>query len=179
MISAHYVRLMAAYTAHQNASQLECADTLDDDARQADRGAFFGSIQATFNHVLWGDQIWMHRLAGTPAPAADGIAASVGQYPRWSEFVVARRTMDREMLEFSRRVTSSDLEGEYRYYSKAMGAELVRPRWVLVLHMFNHGTHHRGQLHAMLTAAGCVPADTDVPFFESEHWHWDRQVPAP
>ena len=42
--------------------------------------------------------------------------------------------------------------------------EWTRPRWVLVTHMFNHQTHHRGQVHSMLTQAGGRPSDTDLPF---------------
>jgi uncharacterized damage-inducible protein DinB len=40
--------------------------------------------------------------------------------------------------------------------------EVRRPRALLIAHMFNHQTHHRGQVHAMLTAAGARPADTDL-----------------
>ena len=67
MISPDYVRLMAAYTRWQNASLYAAADTLTDAARREDRGAYFRSIHATLDHLLWGDRIWLHRLAGTPA----------------------------------------------------------------------------------------------------------------
>jgi uncharacterized damage-inducible protein DinB len=45
-----------------------------------------------------------------------------------------------------------------------LNRRLVKPRWLIVVHMFNHQTHHRGQVHAMLTAAGARPEDTDLPF---------------
>jgi len=58
------------------------------------------------------------------------------------------------------------------WYSGAIQAEVRRPRWVLAIQLFNHGTHHRGQVHAMLTAAGAKPDDTDVPFLDSELYPW-------
>jgi uncharacterized damage-inducible protein DinB len=54
-----------------------------------------------------------------------------------------------------------------------MQAEISRPRWALVVQLFNHGTHHRGQVHAMLTAAGARPEDTDVPFLSATHYEWE------
>jgi uncharacterized damage-inducible protein DinB len=54
------------------------------------------------------------------------------------------------------------LAGDLVYVSSAVG-ELTRPRWMLVTHMFNHQTHHRGQVHCMLTQAGGKPHDTDLP----------------
>jgi hypothetical protein len=42
--------------------------------------------------------------------------------------------------------------------------EITRPKWILVTHMFNHQTHHRGQVHCMITQCGLKPRDTDLPF---------------
>ena len=56
------------------------------------------------------------------------------------------------------------LAGEFAYYSGAAKRELRKPKWLLVTHMFNHQTHHRGQVHCMLTQAGGKPGDTDLPF---------------
>ena len=72
MISPDYVRLMARYNQWQNGSLYTAADQLTQAGRQLDRGAFFGSIQRTLSHLLWGDQQWMSRFAGTPKPVASG-----------------------------------------------------------------------------------------------------------
>ncbi|MBT4428135.1 MAG: damage-inducible protein DinB, partial [Rhodospirillaceae bacterium] len=64
MISPDYVRTMATYNRWQNGSLYDAANTLSDDERKQARGAFFGSIHATLNHILWGDQIWMSRFTG-------------------------------------------------------------------------------------------------------------------
>ena len=69
MIRAEYARTMAAYNKWQNDSLYGAADTMDDGARKLDRGAFFGSIHGTLNHILWGDRMWMSRFAGSAKPA--------------------------------------------------------------------------------------------------------------
>ncbi len=54
------------------------------------------------------------------------------------------------------------LAGDQTWYSGAAGRDFTRPRMLLVTHFFNHQTHHRGQAHAMLTAAGERTGDTDL-----------------
>lgn len=164
MISPDHIRLMAAYNKWQNKSLYGAADGLTEEERRLDRGAFFRSIHETLNHVLWADQIWMSRLAGTPAPKAGGIAASTEQVGEWSALKKARTDFDGRIVDWARSVVPGDIEGDLSWYSGAMKRELSKPRWVLITHMFNHATHHRGQVHAMLTAAGAKPDDTDIPF---------------
>ena len=73
MITLDYVRAMAEYNRWQNENLYGAAEGSSDAARKEPRGAFFGSIHATLNHLLFGDQIWMSRFAGTPKPKAPGI----------------------------------------------------------------------------------------------------------
>jgi len=77
MIGKDHVRAMALYNKWMNDKIYACAAQLTDEGRKRDRGAFFKSIHATLNHILWGDQIWLHRLAGTPKPQAGSISESV------------------------------------------------------------------------------------------------------
>jgi uncharacterized damage-inducible protein DinB len=172
MISTEFIRLMAAYSEWQNRSVFTAADSLTDGIRREDRGAFFGSIHATLNHLLWGDRLWLHRLGGTPPPDAPDIPGSVRMVEEWPDLFAARRDTDQALLEWAERVTTEDLEGEFSWHSGAIQADVRRPRWALVIQLFNHGTHHRGQVHALLTAAGAKPDDTDVPFMQSAHYHW-------
>ncbi|MGI9409200.1 MAG: DinB family protein, partial [Hyphomicrobiaceae bacterium] len=83
MISPDHVRLMADYNRWQNRSIFTAASSLSDTDRKELRGAFFGSIHGTLNHLLWGDQIWMSRFAGTPKPVAAAVAQSTGSYENW------------------------------------------------------------------------------------------------
>jgi uncharacterized damage-inducible protein DinB len=162
MISPEHVRTFARYGAWQNASLTAAADGLSAAERAADRGAFFGSIQATLNHLLWADRIWMHRLAGTRKPQAHAIADSPRETEDWPDYMAQRKAMDATTLEWAEALRPGDLAGDLTWQSVAAGREIAKPLWFVVAHMFNHGTHHRGQVHAMLTAAGARPDDTDL-----------------
>lgn len=163
MIDTGYVQRMAHYNRWQNQNLYGVADALADAERRRDRGAFFGSIHATLNHLLWADRIWMHRLAGTPKPDG-GIPESISIYDDWNDLKHERTAFDAGMLEWAERLDSAALAGELTWYSGAMKAQVSKPKWLLVTHMFNHQTHHRGQVHCMLTQAGGKPSDTDLPF---------------
>ena len=80
MITPAYVRKMAAYNRWQNQNLYGTAGKLSDEHRKQQRGAFFGSIAGTLSHLLWADQIWMSRFAGTPRPksASRAISGSPG-----------------------------------------------------------------------------------------------------
>src|SRR5262249_6671309 len=133
--------------------------------RRRARGAFFGSIENTLNHLLWGDRIWMSRFAGTPKPPG-GIPQSVSLYGDWGTLKSARADFDRTIIDWADAVQPEWLAGDMTYFSGAIGREVTAPRWVLVTHLFNHQTHHRGQVHCLLTPAGGRPSDTDLPFLQ-------------
>jgi uncharacterized damage-inducible protein DinB len=162
MIDAAYVQRMARYNRWQNESLYGAADTVSDAERRRARGAFFGSIHATLNHLLWGDRIWMSRLAGTAKPEG-GIPQSVSLYEDWNDLKRERAAFDAVIVDWADRLEDTSLEGDLAYFSGAIKADLRKPKWLLVTHMFNHQTHHRGQVHCMLTQAGSKPGDTDLP----------------
>jgi uncharacterized damage-inducible protein DinB len=162
MITAEYIRTMAEYNAWQNESVFAAADALDDVERRRDRGAFFDSIHATLNHLLWGDQIWMSRFAGTPGPKSPTIPESVDQIGDWEELKQERVSFDGVITNWAGEVEPNWLHGTLTWFSVAANREISAPLGLLVTHMFNHQTHHRGQANAMLTAAGAKPEDTDL-----------------
>lgn len=161
MISPEWVRQMARYNQWQNKSLYTAADALGEDERRADRGAFFGSIHQTLSHIAWGDQMWMSRLAGWSAP--DGVpATSVGHIGDWEELQAARVGLDRDLIAWADSLGGSDLEGTLDWHSRAANKDFSTPLWICITHLFTHQVHHRGQVHAMLTAAGQRPDDTDL-----------------
>lgn len=163
MITPLFAQSMAAYNAWQNESLYGAASTLSSEDRQQDRGAFFGSIEATLAHIHWGDRAWLHRLAGTPAPAGGDLASSLRLDSGWAGLVAARKATDAEISNWVAGLSDTDLQGDLSWYSASVGQQMSRPIWLLIAHLFNHQTHHRGQVHAMLTAAGARPDDTDLP----------------
>lgn len=163
MITPEWVRLMAAYNAEMNRRLYAAADRLAPAQRGADRGAFFGSVQGTLNHLLWGDRTWMHRFDGWEKPEG-GIRTSPGLVADWDALKAARAETDAGIEAWAARVDPDWLAGRITWFSGAMGRELSRPSWILVTHFFNHQTHHRGQAHALLTGFGETTGDTDLPF---------------
>lgn len=161
MVTPAYTVTMARYNAWQNDSLIAAAKTLTDEQRREDRSAFFGSIHETFSHLLWADKIWMSRFAGLEPPTG-GIVDSTGLFPNWDGFVVERQRFDQVIADWAQTLDPRWLEGELTWWSGAANREVGRPKALLVTHFFNHQTHHRGQIHAMLTAAGAKPGDTDL-----------------
>jgi len=163
MIDGGYVRRMARYNRWQNQNLYSAADRLSEDERRRERGAFWGSIHETLNHLLWGDQMLMSRLTGSARPSV-GIAESGSLCPDWTALKAERSRFDQTILDWADTIEPSWLAADLTYYSFAIQREVTQPNWVLVAHLFNHQTHHRGQVHCMLTQAGQRPSDTDLPF---------------
>jgi len=160
MIDQAYVQRMARYNRWQNQNLYGVADTLGDEERRHERGAFFGSIHKTLSHLLWADQIWMSRFSDVPKPKGS-IPESVSLFPDWNGLKRERAAFDETMIAWADRLDAAWLAGDLAWYSGAAKRDVTKPKWVLVAHMFNHGTHHRGQVHCMLTQAGGKPHATD------------------
>jgi uncharacterized damage-inducible protein DinB len=160
MIDPAYVRRMARYNRWQNQNLYGVADGLSDEERRRERGAFFGSVHKTLSHLLWADRIWMSRFADVPKPEG-GIPESVSLYPHWDGLKRERAAFDETMIAWADGLDSASVAGDLTWYSGAQKREVTRPKWILITHMFNHQTHHRGQVHCMLTQAGGVPHATD------------------
>ncbi|CAN7313162.1 DinB family protein [Bosea sp. LjRoot90] len=165
MIDPAYVAVMARYNAWQNENLYGAAASLSDEARRQDRGAFFGSIHGTFCHLLWADRMWLSRFAGTPKPLGPG-SESPRMIEAWEELVTERRATDALIGDWAAGLTPAWLAGDLTWVSGISRRELTKPKALLVMHFFNHQTHHRGQVHAMLTAAGVKPGDTDLMLVE-------------
>lgn len=161
MITPVYARTMARYNRWQNRQVLAACGTLDPQALSEDRGAFFGSIVGTLSHLMWGDAIWMSRFDGWDKPhvALEGSATFI---PDWQALRRLRPEDDERIVAWADALPEGGLGGDLTWYSAAAGREVRKPLALCVTHFFNHQTHHRGQVHAMLTAAGARPGDTDL-----------------
>ncbi len=163
MITPAYVRTMAAYNAEMNRRWYAAADTLTDEQRRENRGAFFGSIHGTLCHLVWGDSTWMNRFAGWPKPTVPQ-ADSPGMIADWETLKATRANLDARLIAWAGSVTQEWLDEDLAWFSGSIQKDLVMPKGLLVTHMFNHQTHHRGQAHAILTGFGARTGDTDLPF---------------
>lgn len=168
MANAEYAVTMARYNVWQNQSLLRATADLTPEKRTLDRGAFFRSIEETFFHLLWADRLWMSRFADT-APPEGGIPQSTRFGGSWDDFCERRVEMDRLILDWTKQLDAAWFTGDLSWFSGAVGREVTKPKSVLMIQLFNHQTHHRGQIHAMLTAAGTRPEDTDIPFMPERY----------
>ena len=167
MITPAYLQHMARYNRWQNGSIFSAADGLSDSDRRADRGAFFTSVHGTLSHLLWGDTIWMARFDGGEPPDVS-IKDSAGWVPDWDDLKSRRHAMDARIIDWSAGVPPSAIDGNLEWFSGATQRHISQPKSVCLMQLFNHQTHHRGQVHAMLTAAGAKPDDTDLPFMPAD-----------
>jgi uncharacterized damage-inducible protein DinB len=133
--------------------------------RKRDRGAFFGSIHGVMNHVLVADRIWLGRIARrAPAPGhigVDGIVTLDQEIA--SDFDVLRRerdVTDAALDALAASLTAERLGADISVARK--GVTRALPLWWVMTHLFNHQTHHRGQLTTLLHQAGQDPGVTDL-----------------
>lgn len=162
MISAEYCQLMARYNSWQNSSLVSAANGLTEAERWLDRSAFFNSIAATLNHVYWADALMLERIKGNERPQ-DTITHCLTSPSDWSEFKGLRARRDLEITEWAESTSNADLSGNVRWYPPDGSARIEVLKAICVVQLFNHQTHHRGQIHAMLTAASALPEPTDIP----------------
>lgn len=169
MITNGYVRMMARYNRWQNRSLYTAANALTDiDRRRAD-GAFWGSIHGTLSHLHWADSIWLSRFGVVEKPAV-GLKESAAHVADWDALVAARTVLDDQIIAWADGFAPGPVAGDLTWYSGAMGREVTAPVAVILVHLFNHATHHRGQAHALITAAGGAPEDTDLFLMPREAW---------
>lgn len=156
---------MARYNRWMNEKLYATAERLTDAERKQDRGAFFGSIHRTLNHLLLADRVWMARFTGAEpkdGEMAPGGIRSLDQqlYEDFEELRRERAKTDDAIDAFVATLTEEKLAGDLRYLRR--GAVNEFPLWYAVAHLFNHQTHHRGQVTTLLMQAGQDPGVTDL-----------------
>jgi len=161
MITPAYVRTMAAYNAEMNRRLYGAAARLPEVERRAPRGAFWGSIHGTLTHILWGDRQWMSRFDNWEKPATP-IKQSAQMIDDFAELAAARATADADITRWAHNIDNAWLDQDLVWFSGAANREMRAPKQLLVAHFFNNQTHHRGQAHTLLTAAGQETGDTDL-----------------
>ena len=162
MITNEFVKNMARYNKWQNESIYGAADVLNDEARKLDRGAFFGSIHRTLCHLYWGDCLWSSRFADLEKPASVTTAAQTADIiADWDELQARRAERDGQIIDWADGLDSGEITDELSWKAVTVDGNYTRPLGDVLVGFFNHQTHHRGQAHAMITAAGGKTDDTD------------------
>ncbi len=154
---AHY-RMMARYNRIANQRLYEACTRAGDEERRKERAGSFGSIHALLNHMLLGDRIWMDRFegGGRETPRLNTIL-----YDDFAELAEARHAEDERIVEYFYGLGEEFLLIRFPYVNN-QGREYEDAAQVVAAHFFNHQTHHRGQVHVMLSQAGIQPPSLDL-----------------
>jgi uncharacterized damage-inducible protein DinB len=91
----------------------------------------------------------------------------------WPTLWAERPKLDARIAGWAWMVAPEELTGDMTWYSGFFKTDMTRSKALCIVQLFNHQTHHRGQVHAMLTAAGAKPDDTDLQLLPDEvpEWH--------
>lgn len=131
------------------------------------RPAFFGSILGTLNHVLVGDRVWLARIEGS---THDITALDQILHDTRSALTAAREVEDLRIIAIADALTPAKL-AETLEYATIAGDVLKTPVDLVFTHLFNHQTHHRGQVHGLLSATNVPPPPLDLIFYLREIGH--------
>jgi uncharacterized damage-inducible protein DinB len=170
MSRIQHICLLASYNAWMNNKLLTAVQQLPAEQLYADRQAFFGSIFGTLNHLLVADIIWLKRFSTHPAnytalTPLQAIATPerldqqlYSELPGLSAY---RQFLDTMINTWSASLTEADLDYVLSY-TNMKGVAANKCLFSLIMHFFNHQTHHRGQISTLLTQAGVDLGVTDL-----------------
>ena len=161
MFPTNYYELMAEYNKWMDGKLYDVCEDITDAKRKRDIGAFFKSIHGTQNHIYYGYLAWIERMRDNKfTPRKIGVDL----FDDFNELKAVQEKMDTEIIEWAGTLTPQYLNEKYDYTSNVSGFKRTLSRWVLVTHMFNHQTHHRGQLTTLIMQLGIDPGITDIPW---------------
>lgn len=164
--SDHY-RRYARYNAWINQSLLDASLSLSKEDQDKDQQVFFHSLTGSWNHIIVGDLLWLNRLAVIFPIIDDSIdhwpkPSQLDQilYPSLNELVTARQQLDELIIQWCDVLRESDHEGRLQYNNRQDEPQVL-PLPDVLQHLFNHQTHHRGQITALLSQQGIDYGTTD------------------
>lgn len=165
-----HFELLASYNQWINAKLYEAASQLSGADLAKDRGAFFGSILNTLNHIVIADIIWLKRFAKHPscttvlrevADLPDPTSLNQIIFSDFSSLHKHRTWLDGQIIHWIDKLSENDLDYVLSYHN-VKGVSASKRYSNLLLHFFNHQTHHRGQVSTLLSQAGVDIGITDL-----------------
>ena len=169
-MSAKHFRLLAQYNQWMNRKVYDAAMKLEQKSLWEDRGAFFKSVMGTLNHIMVADLIWLNRYRHHPSafPELNHLdslpkpkALDQMMFADLAELGAARGRIDQIIQDWASNLTDDDLLQPLAYQS-TQGQPSSREFGLLLLHFFNHQTHHRGQVTTLLSQFGVDVGATDL-----------------
>jgi uncharacterized damage-inducible protein DinB len=166
-MSASFVQTYRAFAynnAWANYRLLTACANLNQEDFEAERTGFFPSLQMTLNHIYVVDLFYVDALEGGwlgPKAWENHVPC-----PSLAELKRAQAAVDKRLIAVCNALTPELLDGIVRVNRDARVQTERRDR--LLMHLFQHQIHHRGQAHAMLSATAIKPPQLDEFFSVAE-----------
>jgi uncharacterized damage-inducible protein DinB len=160
--AAHY-QMFGHYNAWANTRLYDAAVRLTDEQYRADRGAFFKSVHGTLNHLLATDRIWMQRFTGE-GDAPNRLDAIL--FETFDDLRAAREAEDRRIVDYVDGLDDVRISGTIKYRRISSPEQFEQQLALALAHWFNHQTHHRGHVHALLTGLVGEAPELDLLYFQ-------------
>ncbi|ESR27218.1 DinB family protein [Lutibaculum baratangense] len=158
-------QMMARYNRWANAKLYDAAQALPDAAYREERGAFFGSVHGTLNHLVVTDRIWMHRFTGDGPTHA---RLEERPYRDLPTLRAAREVVDERIVAWTEGLDPATLTGTFTYRPVTNPRDITQPLAPAMMHFFNHQAHHLGQVHCLLTQLAGEAPSLDLIYYQRE-----------
>ena len=162
-----YFLMLAHYNQWANQKLFSILTTLTEEQLNQDCGAYFKSLMQTANHLLVGDLLWFERIKGA---VASNYALGEILYPQIMSLIPARFEHDQCLIGFLNEYDEAAFNRLITYIRR--GQTYTEPLIEILAHLFNHQTHHRGQMHSMVFQLTGKSLELDLIFFQRENAHF-------
>lgn len=169
-------KMMAKYNERINRQLIECCQSLSDDDLVKPTHSFFPNIMAYWHHILFGDLILLGRLASNQISSLSNSDFSDLPSPstprdnygdNFADIIVLRTKVDQLINNYCSSLTDNDCESRISYQTTE-GENITKKVADVTQHMFNHQSHHRGQLTCILSQFDIDYGCMDLPVIVSE-----------
>jgi uncharacterized damage-inducible protein DinB len=155
-LSVEELREHVAYSAWASQRLVQSSAELSEAELLRDFQTSDHSVLGTLVHTFAADRLWLARLR----------RESRSQYSSEADYQLSVLQNDwpdlyRQWDEWFAGLNDDEVRADLRYQDMR-GTTWTQPIWKLVLHVVNHGTHHRGQVSGFLRAMGRVPPVLDL-----------------
>ena len=164
MMQDHLCR-MARYNRWANDRLHAAIEQLPRNVYHQPRQAFFGSIHGTLNHLLVGDEVWLSRFERQPTP---DVKLDDQPFSDLKALRAARSAMDERIIALADSYDAAEIGQTIRYRMITLPDEIEMPLAICWMHLFNHQTHHRGQIHDQLSQTDVPPPSIDLIYYVIE-----------
>ena len=163
MHRTYFIKL-ADYNAWANQRLYHACGALRVNEYMRERASSFGSLHATLNHILVVDRIWVARIEGQTAP---NLRLDQILYGDLLGLKVARVAEDERIRIMAAGLSETRLDQPLEYRN-SRGDRFETPLRLVLGHLFNHQTHHRGQAHGLLSQTEVPPPALDLIAFAGQ-----------